>query len=385
MTPASQSIDSAAPGAGRRISFAAIGLIATIYVHFLIFAQFGFLQGIHAAGLTVTTVHRVLGLMALAGIAASVATAWAAGRREPRWCAAAGFALATAASVLAGVALARSTPPPAVLALISVLTGAGLGAATVATAILLRRFTGGAAVGLHVGIGTGLAYVVCNVPLIFTASPSVKAWVSAAGAALGLVCAMVGRTHTAGPPGEGATRYAGLVSRSVVTLATVAFLALVWFDSAAFAAVQNSPAARALFWSGPSTLWTIGACHALAAVVAGALLDRGHLRSVLTAAMVLLVLGHVSFGLASAPWAAPVYVAGVSLYSTALAAFAALGPADAGMPPASRAAWIYSLAGWVGSGAGVGLAEQFGRVPAWAAPAAAVVLLGALTQLRASR
>jgi cytochrome c oxidase cbb3-type subunit 2 len=52
------------------------------------------------------------------------------------------------------------------------------------------------------------------------------------------------------------------------------------------------------------------------------------------------------------------------------------------MRPAWRATWLYALAGWIGSAAGVGLAEQFGRVPLWAAPTAAVVLAVALFQLQ---
>ncbi|MBE2214797.1 MAG: hypothetical protein IAE82_13070 [Opitutaceae bacterium] len=367
---------------GSRISPAAVGLVAAIYVHFLIFAQFGFLQGIRAAGHPVEAIHRVLGAMALAGIAASIATAMALQRREARFAGAIGFALAAAAGGLAAFAFAQPAAGMGMLAAIALLTGAGLGASTVAAAILLRRFTGGHALGVHVGAGTGLAYLVCNFPAFFTASPSDKGWISAAAALAGLGFALAGRTAA---PVSSDGPYTGLVSRRIVAMATLGFLALVWFDSAAFTAVQNSADLRDLFWGGPRTLRLIGATHALAALGAGLLIDRGAFRVVLAAAFALLAAGHFGFGSSGAAlWAGPAYAAGVSLYSTALAAFAALGPGDAGLRPAWRATWVYALAGWVGSGAGVGLAEQFGRVPLWAAPAAAVVLAASLLQLRSS-
>jgi len=367
---------------GSRFSPAAAGLVASIYVHFLIFAQFGFLHGIRAAGHSIDEIHHVLGAMALAGIATSIATALALHRRDARLTSAIGFALAAIAGGVAGLAFSKPATSHSLLLVIALLTGAGLGACTVSAALLLRRFTGGRALGRHVGAGTGLAYLACNIPALFTASPAGKGWISAAAALAGLGFTLAGRTAAAASP---ESPYTGLVSRRVVAMAALGFLALVWFDSAAFTAVQNSTDLRALVWSGSRTLWTIGATHALAALAAGLLIDRGAFRAVLAAAFVLLAAGHFGFGSRGAAlWAAPAYAAGVSLYSTALAVFAALGPSDVGMRPAWRAAWVYALAGWVASGAGVGLAEQFGRVPLWAAPAAAVVLVTALAQLRVS-
>lgn len=375
--------DSVPVTAGPRFAPAAVGLVAAIYVHFLIFAQFGFLQGIRSAGYATDAIHRVLGAMALAGIAASIATALALHRRDARAAGATGLTLAAAAGGLSGVAFANPAVPHGLLVVIAILTGAGLGVSTVSAAILLRRYTGGRALGLQVGLGTGLAYLICNIPAVFNASPAGKGWISAAAALAGLGFVLTGRTAASvSPTGP----YAGLVSRRVVAMATLGFLALVWFDSAVFTTVQNAADLRALFWSGPRTLWTIGLAHAVAAIGAGLLIDRGAFRMVLAAAFALLAAGHFGFGSSSgALWAAPVYVVGVSLYSTALAAFAALGPGETGMRPAWRATWVYALAGWVGSGAGVGLAEQFGRVPLWAAPSAAVVLAAALIQLQPTR
>jgi cytochrome c oxidase cbb3-type subunit 2 len=368
----------------RSLSLAAIGLVAGIYVHFLLFAQFGFLQGIRASGHAIEAIHVVLGSMALAGIAMSFLAAAGLRRIDARIVAAAGFACAAAASGTAALAFREPGATRAMLIAISILTGSGLACATVATALLLRRFTAGRSLGLHVGLGTGVAYLFCNVPAVFTATPADKGWISALAALTGLASALVGREHTDTTTREA---YPALTTRGAVAFATVGFLALVWFDSAAFAVVQNTPALRDLYWNGPSVLWTIGVVHALTAVGAGLLIDRGDLRTTLAGALALLVLGHLGFGRGeeAGSWAAPVYATGVSLYSTALAAFAALGPSVGTIGPPWRAAWIYAIAGWAGSAAGVGLAEQFGRVPVWAAPTAALLLAGALSQLSSTR
>ena len=50
--------------------------------------------------------------------------------------------------------------------------------------------------------------------------------------------------------------------------------------------------------------------------------------------------------------------------------------------PARRAAWIYAVAGWIGSSAGVGLAEHQRVLPGWAGPVAVAVLALALWQGR---
>jgi len=263
-------------------------------------------------------------------------------------------------------------------------TGAGLGLATVAAAPLLRRL-GGPSLALQVGAGTGLAYLLCNIPAVFEASPTAKSWISALAASVGACAALCEKQRAQYPCSE----HEAWSSLKATGAAALGFLALVWFDSAAFAALQNAQAAREVFWSGAPTLWAIGISHATAALVAGWLVDRGALRLPLAAAWLLLAAGHVGFTSEAVPaanlWAAPLYAAGVSLYSTALAAFAALSPPVGWLSPAVRAASIYSLAGWLGSAAGVGLAERFGSVPGWAAPLAATLLLGSLAALPRSR
>lgn len=372
-----------------KTSIAVITLVATIYIFFLLFAQFGFLQGIRASGHDTNVIFSVLGCMALAGIAASFLTPLVSSRFGCANTIGFGLSLGFLSASTAGLLFSQANSPPIVLAMASLCTGSGIGLATVALAADFRRLTGGRNIALHAGIGTGIAYLFCNVPLVFESTPSVNAWISAAVALTGTSATRF--LHSVEPvriPQPDALD-SRLITTRGIALVTIAFFALVWFDSAAFAALQNSPDLRAETWSGPARLMTIGVAHAIAAVVAGLLLDRGWFRTTLLVAFACLAAGSLMFAASGNLLAGPVYALGVSLYSTALAVFAALAPATTGrVPPIWRAAWIFAISGWAGSVAGVGLAEQFGTLPPWATPSAGAALCLALlakAPLRGSR
>lgn len=363
----------------------AVVLVGCVYVFFLLFAQFGFLQGIRALGLPAETIQASLGAMALAGMGASLLAPALVARFGTMRVVAAGLDLCVLAAGAAAILFARAQAGVLLLGSIALLTGAGLGLATVALASDLRRLAGPQAIGLRAGLGTGLAYLICNLPPVFAGEPELKAWLSGGAAAAGVILAWRARTlpsweETSSGAARNLDRRRWLEAMALAGAAT-AFLALVWFDSLAFAVVQNTPAWRERFWSGEPTLWRNGLVHAGAAVAAGAALDRGRWRQLLFAASGLLVAGSWLFPIRGAGdlAAAPLYAAGVSIYSTTLAAFAGLLPAVPGrLAPAWRAAWIYTGAGWFGSAAGVGLAEQLDTLPAWAAPLALVGLTAAL-------
>jgi hypothetical protein len=359
--------------------FATVMLVAAVYAFFLLFAQFGFLQGVRASGHDTAAIHAVLALMALAGITAGFLTSAVATRTGYPITVAIGLMLGAFAALLARVAFGRGAPSFATLSTISLLTGAGIGFATVALAADFRRLTGARHMALQAGAGTALAYFFCSIPAVFQSAPSSNAFISAIVALAGTAAARLLHSLNGPTAGLGSDSGGDLVTARSVALATTAFFALIWFDSAAFAALQNTPEIRTLVWSGPEKLWTIGTVHAIAAITAGVLLDRGRLKIVLLCSIAFLVAGSCMFETSLAPISAPVYGAGVSLYSTPLAVFAALAPDQKGsVRPVWRAAWIFSVSGWAGSVAGVGMAEQFGRLPPWAAPGAAVVLVFAL-------
>lgn len=330
------------------------GLVAAVYVYFLIFAEFAFLELARSAtgdgGLRI-----VMGALGAGGVAGS---AWAA-----RGFVREGFGARLGVWLLgcAGAAAAAIIAPRAGVAWLAA-TGAGagfsLGGATVTLAAGLRAVTGARRLGLAIGLGTGAAYGFCNLPFVFAAGPaSQSAWAVAAVSA-GAILAR----RAAAREEEGVAALAAGV-RGVGGWVVV-FLALVWMDSAAFYIIQHTEALKAATWSGAWTLGGNAAAHLGVALLAGLLLDRG--RAGWTSAAAALLLAAACLWITSAG-AELLYVAGVSLYSVALVH----APARTGDPRA--AALIYAVAGWGGSALGIGMAQDLHRVPEWfsvSAPAA---------------
>ena len=75
---------------------------------------------------------------------------------------------------------------------------------------------------------------------------------------------------------------------------------------------------------------------------------------------------------------AALYSAAVSGYSTVLVFY----PARGGRP--GLAAVLYAIAGWLGSGLGIALGVQLGRIPLWL-PLAAGAIVATLLTLRPRR
>jgi mono/diheme cytochrome c family protein len=331
-------------------------VVAAVYAHFLIFAQFCWVEMIRAAGVTATQEKAILGVMALAGVASGF---WLS-RRTPVSSHIRSGLLLTALSAV----LAHWLPSWPGALLVSALTGAGLGLATVGLAALLPDWSG----VMGVGIGTGLGYAACNVPAIFDAPPAVQAWYGVAFAIIGALAL----------PGKGTAAPAtGLPSnKSLSWIAVmVALTALVWMDSAAFFVIQHEQALKSGTWAS-SMLWRNAALHFTAALLAGWLLKRGYYRFTLLLAFSILALAALAVGAdASRHLAGWFYPVAVSLYSTALVAwpgyFSGLRDPRA---RARQAAWIYAVAGWFGSANGIGMAQSLHQVPhAFVAIAAAVV------------
>jgi hypothetical protein len=76
------------------------------------------------------------------------------------------------------------------------------------------------------------------------------------------------------------------------------------------------------------------------------------------------------------------YPVAVSLYSTALVCWPGLlhGHEQAW----KKAAWVFAVAGWVGSGLGIGMAENLAHVPLWFLISAALVVGGVLSRCKIS-
>lgn len=356
-------------------------LIAATYVYFLIYAQFGFLQRLARLGITADSLPIIMGAMAIGGIGISLVAP-----RTTLWsCPSCRLQTAFIGSALIALwSLLPLNTLPAVI--VSFVIGLSLGLLTVTLVSNLPLWIGYHRPLLKIGAGTGIGYLVCNFPPLFTASPESITLTAVAFAVLGLVVANRSHLHYAlhQPPQEHASS-----NPFPFALVLAWFTALVWLDSAAFFIIQNSPHLKAGTWQGDLHLWRTGALHLIAALFSGWLLARRGISVTLILAMgvlgssCLLLLDPASF-----PVAAVLYPIGVSLYSVALIAFPSfLMNASSQTARARGAGYLYALAGWVGSAMGIGMAQNLHHVPpAFVAVAAALFVLpwvsGALPSLR---
>jgi cytochrome c oxidase cbb3-type subunit 2 len=343
---------------------AAVTTVAAVYVYFLIFAQFGFLKAVLAAlGEDARAIRPVMAVMGFAGITGSVA-AWMLARPPGRRQLMIGLVICAGAAAWAPAAKGAWA-----FYAIALLTGAGTGLVTVTLAGLLRRAVGDGRLGLIVGLGTGLAYALCNLPVVFEAGATTQARI----ALLAVAAGMLGG-GALGPRMAVELRLERDYSRSGVASWVMIFLVLVCLDSAAFFIIQHTPALKETMWAGGGRLWLNAGVHLGAAVLAGWAFDRRWLGRIvgLGAASLFLACLMISGTFSSAAAAGLFYVAGVSVYSTALVFYPAYGGRT------GLAALVYAVAGWTGSGLGIGLAEGREHLPAGLIVGAAAVLAIAL-------
>lgn len=317
-------------------------VVAGVYGYFLIFAQFAFVELLRAGGTGLNAEKAALGLMAAGGIASGFLTAWrGASERAIR--------IALAVAACAG-AIAPFANHGAAAFLTALAAGCALGVATVSLSAMLPGWCG---VG-WVGLGTGLGYAMCNLPLVFQQSPSVQAWIGAGFALLGAAAVPKAGAWPAGKPEKGIPFAA----------AVLVFTALVWMDSAAFFIIQHVRDLKSGTW-GVDMLWRNAAIHLVFALLAGLWLLRGNARLLPWTAWLLLGIAALAVNdVSSRNLAGWIYPAAVSLYSTALVAWPGWfsGAADP-KTAAWRGAWIFAIAGWFGSANGIGMAQTLNRVP----------------------
>lgn len=331
-----------------------VALVALTYSYFLIFAQFAFLKRLALLGIADAHLKAVMGAMALGGIVASLI----APRVHPRDSASA--RLRAAFEVCGAAAWLTLLPLGFAGALgIALAIGVGVGLLTVTLATHLKDLAGGRNPLLAAGLGTGAAYLVCNFPPFFTASPEIQCWCA------GLFC-IAGAGATLLPRRTAVAEQEERQQASIGwALALAGFTALVWMDSAAFFIIQNTPALKAGTWEGTLHLWVNGALHLAAALGAVWLLKRKSMSTVLVAAFAML--GFACILLLNpehALTASLFYPVGVSLYSVALVAYPSLLSPTASLVERGKAAgWIYAVAGWMGSAMGIGMAQNLHRIP----------------------
>lgn len=348
-----------------RACLSATVLVGAVYTYFLIFAQFGFLHALTAAlGENHDWLKGILTAMAAAGIGGSFLAARLFSETRGRHLLTTGLVLAGLAAVVTWEASA-----PVVFVAAAVLAGGGTGVATVTLASMLRREIGGTRLGLCVGVATGVAYGLCNLPPVFAGEVRTQLLVAIAAVCAGLVAVQGFEQRAPRAPAEGGADYTGSGCRRWIGI----FLLLVATDSAVFYFVQHMPDLKQVTWTTGAQLLLNAGAHVVAAVVAGWALDRRRVvRTTQVAAVVLAGSGAALVGGWAGAASAAFYSAAVSVYSTVLVFY----PARRGDP--ALAAVFYAVAGWLGSGAGIVTAEQLGRIPLWlpvATGVAVVVLL----------
>jgi len=350
-------------------------LVAITFVYFLIFAQFGFLQRLAELGIADAHLKAVMAAMAAGGILVSLlaprVTRWA----EPSW------RLRAALLLCAAAALASLWPlSPAGSIATALLIGGSLGLLTVTLVTHLTLWLGSCNRLLKVGVGTGTGYLVCNLPVLFTASPQAQALTAA------LLC-VAGVIFTFGQREE--ERAANNVQSAIsFALVLTGFAALVWLDSAAFFIIQRTPALKAGTWQGTVHLWTNGALHLSAALASAWWLRRRGLSQTLCLAFLALAAACVLLLDPNRVLLASIfYPVGVSLYSVALVAYPSLlAPSVSVAERGRRAGWIYAIAGWGGSAMGIGMGQHLGHIPpVFVLVAGAVVLMPMLIAILRTR
>jgi cytochrome c oxidase cbb3-type subunit 2 len=352
-----------------------IALVAITYVYFLIFAQFAFLQRLEDLGLAQTGLRSVMGAMAAGGMLVS----WFAYRAFVSWSVALRMQLGFAGCAL-GALLTLVPLNIAGAAVVALLIGVALGWLTVTLVSNLNLWMGDRLPLVQVGVGTGLGYFLCNVPSLFDATPSQQAVVAALMCGMGIVIVMRPKSSAAAgrdkAPVVALPTLAGVKARSLLLVVTW-FTALIWLDSAAFSIIQNAPALKADTWSGDAQLWRNAFVHLGAAIVGGWMLTRRGLETTIAVALGGLAIACVCLGPGHNPkLAALLYPIAVSVYSAALVGYPAFLSGSTSAVERTRAAGrIYAVAGWLGSGMGIGMAQDLGRIPmAFVAIAVSVVL-----------
>lgn len=357
---------------GGKILVAAVMAVAATYVYFLLFAQFGFLRAVQAAGGPADRIKPILGLMGVAGIGGSMlAGRWFSSGGNQRLLGS-GFA-----ACAAGAGLALAGGPPAICLIAALLVGFGTGLTTVTLAGLLRPALGRARLGAIIGLGTGLAYAFCNWPGIFDATPALQAGLGVIAAGTGFFAATQLKPRTAENQPVGPD-YAPVG----IAIWVVFFLVLVGLDSAAFNIIQHSPALKAGTWSTERQLLTNAGTHLVGATLAGLALDRGWLGRValLGAGSLLAGCGLLGDGMGAGAAGTLLYTAGVSVYSTTLVFY----PANGRRP--LLAALVYAVAGWGGSALGIALATDRQTLPkGWLIAAGLVIALALAARPAAGR
>lgn len=336
--------------AERSAVIAATAAVAATYVYFLLFAELALLE--LARPLTEGTTWRGRGLFTCLGVGGLVGCGLAVWRcNVVRWQAQLSWGF-RACAVAAALALAAGTWWGMWL-VVAGLVGATLGWLTVILVSGLRATVGTVRLGWVVGLGTGLAYAICNLPGVVDASARTQTIVVAFVAGAGSLLAPFLTPREPSVSLESDYRILGF-GRWVLML-----LVLVWLDAVAHHVIQREAGLQPGTGAGSGRVVANAVIHLLLAVGAGWWLDRGGRMSLIAVALGLLVAGCLALNGGMAALASLAYAAGVSIYAVVLVYY----PARGGR--ATQAGGVLVVAGGLGAALGSGMARELEGVPGW--------------------
>lgn len=336
----------------------AVLLVATLYVYFLIFAQFSFLENLKTQLPSLSSITIVMGSMGISGVIASLFAIQLIQKTSPKFIVCSGLLICAIASMSS--LLIKSTT---LACLIAVLIASGIGLVSVGVICLLPQLVKLKQAGKIIGLGTGLAYLCCNLPLIFQATANQQAVFSAT------ICLVL---FTILKPfslkyliNNNQDHFQKFSLREIGFIGTlIIFAMLVWLDSAAFYVIQQNAELKTTTWHSLERLWLNGGVHIIMAIIAGELIDRQQAKYVPISAFILLALAVIFLSQPELNFlASPFYCAGVSFYSTALIAYPVIGNNPKNLTIAYRAGVLYAFAGWVASALGIGMAQDLNYIP----------------------
>jgi len=340
-------------------------IVACVFFYFLIFAQFGFLHRIQESHPPGYLIEMALFAMGFGGILGCIAAAcFFSYKHAKSWLMAGFIGCGLAATAVAAI-------PNIWFAITAALcVGIFLGSLTVSIVPVLSKTFPIKQIGLLTATGVGTAYALANIPFIFNSSAQDHCIMGGAACVIGVVLSNYIPTFGLLPSverGEKRSTPRNLYWKGGLAAVTAIFLALIWLDSAVFFIIQETESLKANTWSAPGQLWAIAGIHFAAAILGGKILDKGWFFPLMLFSLGLLILGSWSIshpiGNASS-WPIYLYVTAVSFYSTGLVSYAALRPEMKQSPKIqTRAAWVFGIAGWVGSGMGIGMAKDLHTIP----------------------
>ncbi|WP_138223176.1 hypothetical protein [Nibricoccus aquaticus] len=319
---------------------ACVTAIGAMYIYFLMFAGFAFVefaQTVVGKG----GMRLVLGVLGAGGVGGCVLAARMFSASRGRWQLVGGFAGCAAGALVTLVAHSE-----AVVLVAALLVGLSTGATAVWLSLCLRPTLHSSRLGMWCGLGTGLAYALCNQPFLFEGTLRARIITAAVAAGVGMLVAMRMRAGPSKPsslPDYGFRAAAGWVA---------VLFAMVFLDTLVFFIIQNSMTLKQLSWETPLVLQGNAFVHLCAAFVTGLVLDQRWPGVAALVALVLLIASCVVLGLhiEHFPKARMLYIAAVSIYSTILIHLAARG----GRPVFT--AVLFAVSGWLASGLALGIA-----------------------------